>query len=223
VWSNYRFIPYILFLAILTGPIVSCKAKEETAIENTSITTIDTVDITIDEPEYLDALWMHQYAQKCPTLDSVENYPPPFNTLVFNKVIAYDFDGHGERHPTVFDMEGGGFASTVIHQTGLGFELVNELISMLTDKDTYGERINACYEPHLGFIFYADAQPKAVIDICLDCNFLKSTITIPATSHHVITYDTGVTQPLIGFSTEGVERIIALSTKLNLDYRSFNH
>lgn len=192
----------------IEGPVVSIEDSTINAMESTS-------------KEYLDLVELFNFTKETPTLTLTETYPPPFETLDFNKVIAYDFDGRGEYNSTVCDMEGLGYASVIIRQSNLTIESVDELISLLTDKSTYGGRRNACYEPHLGFIFYKAHTVKAVIDICLDCNFLKSTLPIPIISHKMITYETGETQPLDGFSGNGVDRIVALSTYLNLDYSTF--
>ncbi|MFT5822877.1 MAG: hypothetical protein ACI8ZM_004134, partial [Crocinitomix sp.] len=99
-----------------------------------------------------DIVELFNYAKESPTLDLAENYPPPFDTLDFNKVIAYDFDGREEYNSTVWGTEG--YASVIVKQTNLTLTSVNELISLLTSNSTYGGRRAACYEPHLGFIFY---------------------------------------------------------------------
>ncbi|MFT5822876.1 MAG: hypothetical protein ACI8ZM_004133 [Crocinitomix sp.] len=50
---------------------------------------------------------------------------------------------------------------------------------------------------------------------------MKSTLPILAATHKKVTFDNGITQPLDGFSEKGVDRIIALSAQLNLDYGTF--
>jgi hypothetical protein len=161
------------------------------------------------------------FTKNSDTIMARPTFPTPFDTLRFNKVIAYEFDGRMEHGETVFDIERGWFHETIESQLELSSEDIMTLTTILTNDATYGESIMACFEPKLGFIFYQDQKPNAVIDICLDCNYLKSSIPFPETNYPIITFESGGERPEIGFTTKAVAEIVAFCADLNLNYGSF--
>ncbi|NOQ73205.1 MAG: hypothetical protein GQ574_14455 [Crocinitomix sp.] len=217
IFERHFFLILLLFL-------FACTAQKTEVNEVPVVTVADTVVTELEpstEKEYLDREELYNFTKESPILAFIKNYPPPFDTLDFNKVIAYDFDGLDEHYSTVYDPNKLGYAPVIIEQRSLTIESVDELISLLTDNSTYGGRRAACYEPHLSFIFYKEQAVRGVVDICLDCNFLKSTLPFSNEGLKTITFDSGGSLPLDGFSEKGVDRIIALSTRLNLDYSTF--
>ncbi|PHN08432.1 hypothetical protein [Flavilitoribacter nigricans] len=142
----------------------------------------------------------------------------PFDTLAFDKVIAYNFIGNEGAYPTVLNLETGRFVPVILKQRALGAEQVNELVSFLTDPRSYGKQTAACFYPHLGFVFYQGNRPKWVVDICLDCNYLLSTTEIPATVHNRMDLGGGKSYGLRGFSEAGIAKIVSMSKELQFSY-----
>lgn len=96
----------------------------------------------------------------------------PYPNSEFDKVIAYKMKG----------ME-----SEVVEQNKLSNNVdskneplnkiqVEELLSILNAKSTYGGVPAKCFEPHLGFVFYnSDNRIVAHSTICLACNWMSAT------------------------------------------------
>jgi hypothetical protein len=69
----------------------------------------------------------------------------------------------------------------------------------LCNKSTYGGDVAACFDPHLGIVFYKASKPSAYVSICLDCNYLVSSIKIPGQA---------------GFSDDGIKKIMDFEREL---------
>ena len=87
--------------------------------------------------------------------------------------------------------------------------------------NTYGEVTAACFEPKLGIVFFKDMEVQFVVDICLDCNYLKSTIQIPATNFKKMHFESGGSYGLKGFSNKGIEGIVEFSKEIDFRYKDF--
>ena len=179
-------------------------------------------DKVVQNSKYLSQTLLSNYIKEAKSLESANIFfEEPFKDLKFNKVIAYDFDGDEEKYATVFDNKTRIFNPVVLHQKELNKEQIENLISFLIDSKTYGEGIAACFVPHLGIVFYHDNQFVFEVDVCLDCNYLESTIEIPARKTKKIKLEDGSDLYLIGFSKIGKQKIIGLCKELNLDYRNY--
>jgi len=137
----------------------------------------------------------------------------PFNTLVYDKVIAYSFEGHEERYPFVLD--GGVFAPVVYKQQQLDESEVQSITALLTSPSTYGGSTAACFEPRLALIFYKGTQATMQVSICLGCNYLEATSPIPAVNS-IKAKDADYYQ--IGFSKQGRQGLKALCDKYGFYY-----
>lgn len=145
------------------------------------------------------------------------------DTIIYNKVIAYDFDGREEAYMSPIngnwsDSEWISFSKVILKQKSLTETQIATVEDFLFDNSTYGNIFAACFEPHLGVVFYEDFKVKCVINICLDCNSLSSSTVISATSYNV--NEAGV--ELKGFSKLGRTKIIELSSQLNFKYNKLN-
>ncbi|MEL7423254.1 MAG: hypothetical protein AAFN81_09710, partial [Bacteroidota bacterium] len=108
------------------------------------------------------------------------------------------------------------YAGDIEAHQALDEQQVGQLLTALSQSDSYGGGRAACFNPRMGFVFYQGSTAKMVVDICLDCNFLRSSIEIPATiNFNHKDFERG--RPL-GFSTLGRERIIKLAKGLGLHY-----
>jgi hypothetical protein len=103
----------------------------------------------------------------------------PFLSLKFDKVIVCDFENDGE-HDYPLVNEKGQLTNIVKKSAQLDKVTISKLITKLGDKQSYGQGHAECFEPHFGVIFYKGAKEVAEVQICLSCNVLSSTLTIPA-------------------------------------------
>jgi len=95
---------------------------------------------------------------------------------------------------------------------------VNFLTNFLTDNETYGGSPAACFEPHLGIVFFQDNKIQCSVSVCLDCNYLESSVDIPAENYHKIEAGTKYEYSAIGFSERGKQSTIELCKQLGFDY-----
>jgi len=136
----------------------------------------------------------------------------PFKKLKYTKVIAYNFALKGSHEQYSIIKEDGKLDyTTVLPGRILLIEEVDSLITTLADTSTYGGGIAMCFEPRLAFVFYNDNSIVACIDVCFECNYLTSTISIPAKDYYNKNFD-------YGFSKFGRKRLIAFCRKLNMSY-----
>ncbi len=211
-------------LMIGLSVMISCENSNKKSTENA-----DNIEDIIKEKSnptiskkkertYLSQKELDEFVNKTLSITTKSKYRTPFDTLKFDKVIAYDFDGNEEPYPSVVNHRNGKFAPVILRQVDLKENQIDFLLDFVTDNKTYGEATAACFIPHLGFVFYEGEKRKFVIDVCLDCNYLISTTEIPATQHKKMEFEDGSSYGLRGFSEKGKEKIIELSKQLNLDY-----
>jgi hypothetical protein len=137
----------------------------------------------------------------------------PFKELNYNKVIAYDYDC-GEESEIIED---GKFCSVVKQQKYLTQAQVNSVTEFLGAKSTYGSSAYACFHPHLGIVFYKDTTVVLYISICLECNYLLSSIEIPILAP-IKKPGEDDEYPPGGFSVLGRQKLSALCQQLKFSY-----
>ncbi len=141
----------------------------------------------------------------------------PFNTLRFNKVVAYDYDGRdGEKVLDIITF--GKLAKKIIKQKGLTQDQVDDLTNYLGSDSTYGRTKAFCFNPHLGIVFYKGNKVVAHVSICLECNSLSSSLKIPATEATKIKIGDDFEYPAEGFSKLGRQKILSLCEQLNFSH-----
>lgn len=141
----------------------------------------------------------------------------PFNKLDYNKVIAYDYEG-GKGEGVIDIITDGKLAPTVKQQKELTQEQIDGLTNYLGANSTYGGNKAFCFDPHLGIVFYKDSKVVAHISICLECNYLSSSIKIPATEVKKIKIGDDYEYPAEGFSKLGRQKINSLCKQLNFSH-----
>jgi hypothetical protein len=119
------------------------------------------------------------------------------SALNYDKVVAYNYDG--EDGNEIID-DSGYLSKTVTRQAVLTKNQITNINEFLCDKSTYGGNVAACFEPHLGIVYYKKNKVVCYISICLGCNLLVSSIKIPEASS--------------GFSDVGASKIISLCQEL---------
>lgn len=139
----------------------------------------------------------------------------PFDHLKYEKVVAYDFKGHGE-HALVVDGKFNPYHLEIYKQMELNAAKLKELRSTLIDTSTYGGVTAACFEPHFALVFYQGSKVVGHINVCMQCNYLISSHTIPAVNSHA--------NPICnacyfhGFSKIGRKKISAYIRDLGFDH-----
>ncbi|WP_196888245.1 hypothetical protein [Aureivirga sp. CE67] len=167
-----------------------------------SVSNYKSVLLSDQKETYLNESQILDYLIKADSYEIKELKNKPFDTLQFNKVIAYDFEGTPWK--SVFNQKNNKYSDVITNQKKLNIEQIYRLVNLLTNPETYGSEQYECFNPHQGIIFYDNEKVKLVIDICLDCNYLVSSIKIPTVDW--------------GFSDEGIKNIIDLSKDLGLNY-----
>lgn len=204
--------------------LIACNnssAEEEVNIEKTKISTVKEAISKTKNSKYLSKKELVNYINKAKLIEVKNQYKTPFDTLKFDKVIAYDFDGSEEPYPSVVSPRDSSFVPVILHQKELDIKQVDNLTKLLTDNTTYGGITAACFQPHMGIIFYHNNKINYIVNICLDCNYLIASTQIPAQEFTKAKYEDGTPYSLVGFSKKGKEKIIELSKSLDLDYGDY--
>jgi hypothetical protein len=122
-----------------------------------------------------------------------------FSSIKYDRVIAYNYNGDGDIE--IIDKNGQ-LAKNIKKSTELHKSQIIEITNLLCEKTTYGDDIAACFDPHLGIVFYEGEKVNGYISICLDCNYLVSSIMIPAAES--------------GFSKTGIDGIESFQREVGL-------
>lgn len=201
----------ILLILVLTG----CNANEH----NSEPPAADTTAMkTGASGKYLSQEAVNDFIHQSPaiTLSGIE--AKPFDSIPFDKVIAYDFDGSDSAGSGIIDKHGW-LDATIKKQRSLSGSQVGTITSCLGSRSSYGAGTAPCFRPGMAIVFYQNNLPAMTIDICLDCNFLESSVRIPAKYGSTMLKD-GAEIELSGFSKSGRECIISLAKQLEFSYAS---
>ena len=123
-----------------------------------------------------------------------------FASLDYDKVVAYNYDGEGDIE--IIDDKGK-LAPKIKKQITLTRPQVIKLTNIFCNTSTYGGDVAACFDPHFGIVFYKVNKPKAYVSVCLDCNYLESSIKIPNLD-------------VTGFSDNGAKNIYDFEKQIKL-------
>ena len=219
-----RINSFFLKLALLTFILfIYTSCSKNVKVENTPETqTLEPKKNSERFKNKLSIKTLEDYLQNTAEVKSTKKHKEPFDTLEFDKVIAYDYQGEEEAFPSVIGRNGK-FIPIIEKQAALNEKQIDYLIDViLTSDSTYGAGTAACFQPHLGFIFYNKNERIFVTDICLGCNLLQSSQLIPATQSHKSKFEDGTVFFLDGFSKNGKERIRNLATELDFYYSNTN-
>lgn len=144
----------------------------------------------------------------------LEAYAPnTFEKLNADSVVAYAFESHESQI-----VENGKLNRTA-KQPGvtLSKDEIKEVTDLLYDTATFGNSPAACFEPHLGIVFYKDKKIVGYVSICQMCNSLMATPWLPAEEYHLVS--TGFSMmDLYGFSEKGNKKIEELCNRWKLGH-----
>ena len=114
-----------------------------------------------------------------------KSIPDPFKNLNYTKVVIYNFNladslGRSDEEASII-KKGKLHKSTIFPGKELDSIQVKKVFSIINDKKTYDGPWAACFVPRHGIVFYDAADSVvAYINICFECNYLESSIAIPA-------------------------------------------
>lgn len=206
---------------IIFGSVIlfsSCKKNTD----NTKIPSKkDSVQIVSDIPKIkgISRTELMDYVKSSPIIKPNQNNGIPFSTLDYDKIIAYDFRGDEEMYDAPIDKQGN-FIPIIEKQQFLSQEQADKILKALAKKSSYGEASAACFNPHLGLVFFKGNKKVNQMSICLDCNGSISEIDIPARRHRVFNKGTDEEYSFTGFTPKGKAAIIALCKELKFYYKS---
>lgn len=123
----------------------------------------------------------------------------PFSTLTYDKVVAYEFQGEG--HVLIEDCLKNQ-PEKISNTVTLSSNKITTIETILTSEDSYGNTTAACFDPHLAIVYYHQNKIVATASICLDCNYLVSSVEIMATKKKQIQVTEDYAYPAKGFSKE---------------------
>ncbi|MES2486511.1 MAG: hypothetical protein V4581_11280 [Bacteroidota bacterium] len=127
--------------------------------------------------------------------------PPPFNTLDFDRAVAYDY-GKGYDELLIID-ENGKPDKSVIKQKELTAKEAEGFLTVLGTPSTYGNSVYNCFIPRMGLVLYKGDAVVFHTSICFACNYLHSSMAIPAMVRPHTDAITGKEVFGEGFSDEG--------------------
>ncbi|WP_426277196.1 hypothetical protein ACN9MN_17730 [Chryseobacterium sp. S-02] len=143
----------------------------------------------------------------------------PFSKLDYDKIIAYDYKGDEKMYSAAIDRNGK-FIPIIEKQKFLTQNQADKILSVLSKKSSYGEASAACFNPHLGIVFFRNNKKVNQINICLDCNNSISEIDIPAQAHKVFNKGTDSEYYFTGFTPKGKLAVIELCQELQFYYKT---
>lgn len=143
----------------------------------------------------------------------------PFLNLSADSVVFYDFGGPHELY-SIIDSDGR-ISTSVTKHVKLDQTTANSFSTKLTSNKSFGGNVAACFEPHLGVIYYKNKKRVAHLDICLSCNRLNSSIHLKAQDQGRQTTDEGeVYYTLHGMSKQFRKEINILLKKYNFSHQA---
>jgi hypothetical protein len=142
--------------------------------------------------------------------------PAPFNTLDFDRAVAYDYDGTYDGLPII--DKAGKLSGSVINEKQLTDSEIAVFLGTLGNPHTYGNGVSDCFAPRMGLVLY---KGKAVVfhaSICFACNQLESSMVIPAMVQPRKDAKTGKERFGGGFSDAGKEQLTAFCASLKFSH-----
>lgn len=106
---------------------------------------------------------MFNVVNNAPVIDPKKIDDAFFNSLDFNKVIAYSYDGSHEQVMIESSWK-------IDNQIALNQEQANTILSLLSRKSTFGTYSAGCFEPRLALVLYKKNSSILQVSICMDCN-----------------------------------------------------
>ncbi len=159
-----------------------------------------------------DSIRIRNYVNLYKVVDSAVVIDPkqigkiPFDTIKFNKAVAYSYDGSHERIRIVSLGDEEGYPSqTIDFQKALTQAQVNKILPLFAKRSTYDPMKSfGCFEPRFAIVLYNGREAVMQLSICLDCNNLG--------------VNPDIKENRSGFSSKGRKEIIAFCRELGFPY-----
>lgn len=199
-----------LFMACL---ILSCDniAQKTTSVKTPEVEenpdTRTKAERERDSIRIMNSITILNVVKTAPTIDSKKLDTSPFNTMDFDKVVVYSYDGSGEEQIKIAPGIGKTRATskTIDQQIGINQEQANSILSLFGNKTTYGPFASAsCFEPKFALVLYKGNSSVMQISVCMDCNNVHFTPEIKVSQD--------------GLSKKGRKTIIAFCKELKFPY-----
>ncbi len=209
----------IAFLALASCTPQSSPSQTESSSDIPPASELETPEVaSAKTSSYLTAQELTEFPLQTPTISVNGRHPSPFDSIAFDRVIAYDYNDTMRPRLRIWDREGQRWAGTVMKQKALTANQAQSVIDLLTTPSTYGHGTASCFDPRLALIFYQGQKKVLVIDICLDCNYLESSVKLPAQYEKKRDLGEGQYYPLRGFSKAAQQAIVNLGKELDFYY-----
>lgn len=138
------------------------------------------------------------------------------STIVTSKDPKYEFTLVESVYADVL-----GFVKRITKQQVLNEKQTITLIGLITKKETYGSSTAACFNPNWSVVFFENNRVVLVVDFCLDCNYLISSVPIPTQQSFENIERDGNFVLSNGFSKNGRKEIKQLTKELDMIYGAF--
>ncbi len=161
---------------------------------------------TVEPQPYLSLQQLAESLKRAPTLARLTKLHPPFDSLQFDKAMAYDYNGaKGEQ--ALYIVEEGRLAPTIVAQQPLDGHDVEALVGLLYNKRAYGDAPAFCFEPHLGIVFYQSDSIVAHLSICISCKRLTGSPAVPAHLFPQVRLPDGTSYPADGLNDRTLQQL----------------
>jgi len=136
----------------------------------------------------------------------------PFDKLRYDSVVAYDFKGDGDNSVI---KNGSLNKRLIVKSIKLSKKQINSISKTIGNKSSYGGSTMSCFDPHLGIVYYKNGSIVAHINICFECNYLKTYPTLP--NNLLMFKEEGETDLVYheGFSEKGKNELKKICNELN--------
>ena len=108
----------------------------------------------------------------------------PFDTLKYDRVTAYDYDGEGSylivEDGELVKVDTPNQRGEIYHMKDLTKMQISRINKTVGDTASYGLGAASCFNPRMGIVYYRKEKIVGHISICLECNYLESTPPIAA-------------------------------------------
>jgi len=125
----------------------------------------------------------------------------PYITLKFDSLVFYDYEG-GKGMPELVDSNGK-LSNTVVKRAFIDGTTAKEFSRRLGLHSSYGQSKAFCFDPHLGAVYYLHGRPIATVQICLECNILRSSKKLVAQEQGL---DVGGVEKTGEYTAEGMSK-----------------
>jgi hypothetical protein len=115
----------------------------------------------------------------------------PFVNLKYDSVVAYNYNTGEEynvNEQLIVNKKINTSIGFITYSKKLTKSEINQITSILSDTTTYGNSYAACFEPRFAIVFFKKSKIIAVLEICLDCNYIRSSLEIYARERQQYVY-----------------------------------